>query len=220
VGFISLFKVFLMAAQKYKVFINEKVIRLEKEQSSADVPSDTLVVSVSQSSMIKEAIAKFEKNTALTTLVLTNTNVEKLLKEFLSLYSVIEAAGGLVKNKAKELLFIFRNGKWDLPKGKIEKGEGIKVAAIREVTEECGIAGLTIVRPLVNTMHLYKLKGKPLLKRTYWFEMNCADEKKLKPQLEEGITEAKWIRQNDLNKILSNTFPSILEVVYSAKSSV
>ncbi|MBK9671561.1 MAG: NUDIX domain-containing protein [Bacteroidetes bacterium] len=70
-----------------------------------------------------------------------------------SIYTKIEAAGGIVKNKQGQLLFIFRHGKWDLPKGKIEKGENEQDAALREVEEECGIAELTLQKKLTTTFH-------------------------------------------------------------------
>jgi len=140
-------------------------------------------------------------------------NEKLLLTSFSSAFKVIEAAGGLVKNKNGEYLFIFRNGKWDLPKGKIEKGEGIKSAAIREVEEECGISKLKIVKELESTYHIYHIEEKAILKRTYWFEMLCEDESKLIPQMEEGITDVKWIAKKDLQDVNDNTFDSIKEVM-------
>ena len=130
-------------------------------------------------------------------------------------YKVIEAAGGLVKNKKGEYLFIFRNGKWDLPKGKIEKGEGIKSAGIREVEEECGITKLKIVKELESTYHIYHQDEKAILKRTYWFEMLCEDESKLVPQTEEGITDVKWLSKKDLQQVNDNTYDSIKGVMKS-----
>ncbi|MGQ0829546.1 MAG: NUDIX hydrolase, partial [Bacteroidota bacterium] len=127
-----------------------------------------------------------------------NKDQELLFRYFTSMFCIIEAAGGLVKNKKEEWLFIFRNNKWDLPKGKIEKKESIKTTAIREVEEECGIKGLTILKELPTTYHTYYLEEKAILKPTYWFEMYCNDTSKLKPQTEEGITDVKWLSKNDL----------------------
>ncbi|MBC8510392.1 MAG: NUDIX domain-containing protein, partial [Cryomorphaceae bacterium] len=87
-------------------------------------------------------------------------------------YSLIEAAGGLVYNDECQLLMIFRNNKWDLPKGKLEQNENIKECAIREVQEECGILGLSILNTLQDTYHTYEINGKKILKRTYWFAMH------------------------------------------------
>jgi len=140
-------------------------------------------------------------------------NEKLLLTSFSSAFKVIEAAGGLVKNRKGEYLFIFRNGKWDLPKGKIEKGEAINHCAVREVEEECGISKLKIVKELESTFHIYHQEEKAILKRTYWFEMLCEDESKLVPQTEEGITEVKWFSKNDLQQVCDNTYESVKEVM-------
>jgi 8-oxo-dGTP pyrophosphatase MutT (NUDIX family) len=146
-----------------------------------------------------------------------NPNLENLFDYFSALFHIIEAAGGLVKNKKGEYLFIFRNGKWDLPKGKIEKGESIKTAAIREVQEECGVNELNIVKELSSTYHIYFIEKKAILKRTYWFEMICKDDFKLVPQTEEGITEVKWMDAKKLKQVYDNTFESIKEVLKEIK---
>lgn len=140
-------------------------------------------------------------------------NVELLLEWFSSMYKVVAAAGGLVKNENGAFLFIFRNGKWDLPKGKIEKGETIEVAAVREVEEECGIGKLRIVKQLNPTYHTYLLKEQQVLKPTYWFEMTSSDTTALVPQTEEGITEVRWIAIKDLGVVRDNTYESILDVI-------
>lgn len=133
----------------------------------------------------------------------------KVLKSVL----VIEAAGGLAKNERKEYLFIFRNGTWDLPKGKIEKDEKVKAAAIREVEEECGIIVKKLGKKICKTYHAYIYKGEVVLKKSYWFKMKCAGQDKLKPQKEEGITDARWFTREKLDVITKNTFPSILQVM-------
>lgn len=147
-----------------------------------------------------------------------NENKDDLFEFFTSMFRVIEAAGGLVNNKEGKWLFIFRNGKWDLPKGKVEKGEGIKEAAIREVEEECGVRSLNITKELLPTYHTYLLKEKAVLKKSYWFEMDCEDDSKLVPQLEEGITDVKWFSKNDIQqKVINNTFESIKDVIKTIK---
>lgn len=108
-------------------------------------------------------------------IIYIHKDVKLLFAYFKSIFQVIEAGGGLVKNKKGKYLFIFRNGKWDLPKGKREKGETIKKCAVREVKEECGIKGLKIVRQLPTTYHIYSLEEKQVLKPTHWFEMTCDD---------------------------------------------
>lgn len=126
-----------------------------------------------------------------------------------NMYTIIEAAGGLVTNSEDEVLFIHRLGKWDLPKGKLEKGEDVAVCALREVEEECGIAGHEIVGQLPDTFHTYFIKGNPILKRTYWFEMKIEGKPELTPQTEEDITETIWLDESKWNEVEQNTYPSI-----------
>ncbi|MFN2395326.1 MAG: NUDIX hydrolase, partial [Bacteroidales bacterium] len=126
----------------------------------------------------------------------------------------LEAAGGLVQNPGRQILFIFRHGKWDLPKGKPEKNENLEQTAIREVEEECGISGLTILKPLPSTWHIYQLKNHEYtIKRSYWYHMSSKNWKNIKVQIEEGITEARWLDIPVSDKILDNAFLSIKELV-------
>lgn len=126
---------------------------------------------------------------------------------------VIEAAGGLVKSEENKYLFIKRNGFWDLPKGKLEEKEKKKDAAVREVEEECGIKVKSLGEKILKTYHVYEIKGKIVLKVSYWYNMKSKANQKLIPQLEEGITEVKWIGRDNWNMVKENTYPSILEVL-------
>lgn len=125
----------------------------------------------------------------------------------------IKAAGGLVKNNEGKTLFIYRNGKWDLPKGKLEEGETPEIAAIREVEEECGISRLKITKEIPSTYHTYIMNDKLILKRTYWYAMTCADNSTLIPQTEEGITDVKWLNNAEVDLAMQNTYLSIRECV-------
>ncbi|NVK28272.1 MAG: NUDIX domain-containing protein [Flavobacteriia bacterium] len=124
-------------------------------------------------------------------------------------YKLIEAAGGLVTNSHGEILFIERLGKWDLPKGKLEEGEDIRECALREVEEECGITGHSIVEDLPNTYHTYKVGDVPVLKRTYWYWMRVDGQPELTPQTEEDITQTVWLKEKDWKMVEKNTYPSI-----------
>ena len=126
---------------------------------------------------------------------------------------VIEAAGGLVKNEENKYLFIKRNGKWDLPKGKLEPNEKKKAAAVREVEEECGIRIKTLGKKLLKTYHVYEIKGKVVLKVSHWYAMEAKSKQKLVPQIEEGITAVKWFDKSKWNVIRSNTYANILDVI-------
>ena len=107
---------------------------------------------------------------------------------------------------------IFRNGKWDLPKGKLEVGENIKECAIREVQEECGVSGLSIINALQDTYHTYEINGKKILKRTYWFKMKTNFTADLIPQLEEGITKVEWVSKEGISTRLENSYENINEL--------
>mgnify|MGYP001382126275 CR=1 FL=1 len=124
-------------------------------------------------------------------------------------YELIEAAGGVVYNQYNNLLMIFRNGKWDLPKGKIENNEASDRAAIREVMEETGVKDLVVEENLEETYHTYKLNGKKIIKRTVWYIMSTEFSSPLKPQYTEGITKVLWVDINDIEKKLQNSFATI-----------
>ena len=127
--------------------------------------------------------------------------------------TIIKAAGGLVSNAKGEFLFIFRNKKWDLPKGKVEKGERVKVTAVREVEEECGVKIEKREERLCKTYHIYELGNKIILKRTSWYRMTVKGSPKLIPQTAEGITTASWVSREGIPAKLKNTYPLILEVL-------
>jgi len=130
-------------------------------------------------------------------------------ENFCSRYIVIKAAGGLVYNDKDQLLMIYRNGKWDLPKGKLEKDEEIKKCAIREVEEECGISNIQIVEELQTTYHTYKLDNKNILKQTFWFKMKSDYQRNLLPQTEEGITQVCWVSRQDIPGKAKNSYGNI-----------
>ena len=133
--------------------------------------------------------------------------------DFCKGYNLIQAAGGVVYNDKDQVLMIFRNEKWDLPKGKLENGENIQQCAIREVEEECGIGNLKITDRLQSTYHVYEMNNKSILKRTYWFRMKTEFASKLIPQIEEGITKAEWVSKKDMFKKIENTYASIKELL-------
>lgn len=138
-------------------------------------------------------------------------------KEFKKNFTIIKAAGGLVQNAKDAYLFIFRNKKWDLPKGKVEKGEGLKEAGLREVEEECGVKISSNGKRLCKTYHVYEMGAKLVLKRTNWYSMKVKGVPKLIPQKEEGITKAEWLTPSELKPVLKNTYPSIVDVLEAGK---
>lgn len=138
-------------------------------------------------------------------------DLEEIKNSLKQSFQVIEAGGGLVLKKNK-ILLISRLGKWDLPKGKIDKGEDEKMAAVREVEEECGIKA-KILYKIGNTWHTYIQADKShKLKKTVWFVMQCLEDKNLQPQEDEGITKVKWTKPHGIEKKLANSYASILHV--------
>ena len=134
---------------------------------------------------------------------------ELIINIFKKKFPEIIAAGGKVINNKSEILFIYRNKKWDLPKGKVEKNEIISETALREVKEETGIKNLSIIRPLDKTYHIFKRGGKNYLKTTYWFEMKSDFNGKFKPQKKEGITRVEWIGIENLSSVLPKSYANI-----------
>jgi mutator protein MutT len=126
---------------------------------------------------------------------------------------LIQAGGGLVVNEKGEVLFMFRRGKWDLPKGKLDPGETLEGCAVREVEEETGISQLELIKFLMVTEHEYEEKGIIILKETHWYLMNTSSNQKLIPQKEEDILDLRWIGLPEFSIVKRNTYPAILEVL-------
>jgi len=145
--------------------------------------------------------------------VLWHNNLELLKKAFFKHFELIEAAGGIVQNDKKEILFIYRLEKWDLPKGKVEKGENFEQCAIREIEEETGITGLTLKNKVGETYHTYNAFGKHYLKISHWYYITCKKTQTLVPQAEENITAIKWVKTKDIKEPLANTYASIKDIL-------
>ena len=140
-------------------------------------------------------------------------DVAEILKKISDSFTSIEAAGGIVQNAKKEVLFIHRLGKWDLPKGKIEKGENPQLAAEREITEETGVKSLQLTEAICRTYHIYFAFEKWHLKMTHWFHFTTSGKQQLSAQEEENITEVKWIPTIDMKKPMANTYQNIKDVI-------
>lgn len=135
------------------------------------------------------------------------------LKSYAADKIVIEAAGGMVLNQQGKLLMIFRRGQWDMPKGKLDEGESIENCALREVSEETGLTKLKLIRELKTTYHTYHYKGKIALKPSHWFLIHYHGNEPLIPQIEEDITEIKWVNKEEAKRLIAKAFPSIQEMV-------
>lgn len=146
-------------------------------------------------------------------IVVLTTDYIGAAERFATRFAYIEAAGGVVENHRGEILLIFRRGRWDLPKGHIDAGEDSLQAAIREIKEETGVTGLNFATKLGNTLHAYNVYGKWELKKTHWFAFST-EHSATTPQTEEDITLVQWVDKQKLTECMTNSYPTIREIVY------
>ncbi|WGH76744.1 NUDIX domain-containing protein [Tenacibaculum tangerinum] len=199
----------------YKVFVNDKpIIFTTSLKNEEDFP-----VFICKNIIIEELIYRLKVG-KLEGVYLYSNDFTKDWLNFKVHFKMITAAGGLVLNKNRELLFIYRADKWDLPKGRVEEGEDLEEAAIREVEEECGIEKLIIKRKLLITYHLFIQQNEYRLKETHWYLMFSNYERSLTPQLEEGITKAEFKNAQETKHALQNTFANIIMVYESYLNNV
>ena len=189
----------------YKVFYNQKPLFFTTDLNNNSDETPLLFIKYASALVIVKALRN--KNTK--AVYLYHPKEEKLEKHFLKHFPVIEAAGGLVEHTDGRYLFIYRNDKWDLPKGKIEKNEVIIDAAIREVMEETGVGDLMAIKSLNTTYHVFNAKGKFKLKKTYWFLMKSNYDGPLVPQEEENIQAAVWRSKTDFPLLMKNAYENI-----------
>lgn len=188
----------------YKVFVNDIPIILSTEEDLGDKFTSIPIKEVK----LKRIIKNINKGRILY-VNLFHPKKHKLFKHLKKKLPVVTAAGGLVYNPEGDILFIERNGRWDLPKGKVEKEEGIEEAAIREVEEETGVKDLEIVEFLQKTYHIFKRNGKYKLKVTHWYKMRTDYKGPLFPEESEGITKVKWKNEEKSRKALSRSYANI-----------
>ena len=188
----------------YKIFVGDKPIIL-----TTIVEQETNFKNYKLKTVDIEKVIKKLQQKDIQFIRLIGKNKDKLLKRFLKLLPNVIAGGGKVFNEAGDVLFIYRNNKWDLPKGKAESKETIDKTAIREVEEETGVEGLEITKPLEMTYHIFKRNGQNRIKITYWFEMKTSYTGKLKPQKNEGITKVKWLNPKQITKAMENSYANI-----------
>ncbi|WP_432714798.1 NUDIX hydrolase [Pedobacter sp.] len=198
---------------KYRIYINENTLFLTDTLPEQSNQLQQLDLQLFDFLTFYKNLDKGSKNQY----VLLTEDPKAVYKTIKKNCMLIKAAGGLVRNADNEYLFIFRNKKWDLPKGKVEKGEKMKDAALREVEEECGVKILTIGDKLCKTFHVYEIGNKIVLKKTNWYDMTVKGVPKLIPQKEEGITKAAWFGKDELKPLLENTYLLIFDVLAAGK---
>ncbi len=208
--------------QMYKIYINETPLLLLNDiefRNYPDLPNKEVLKTLykGKTKTLLQHIDMLEKTDRYDLVIIYHEEYERLVSDFMGLYKTIEAAGGLVTNEAGACLFIFRLGFWDLPKGKIDPGETIEAAAVREVEEETGIEGIVLGEKLLDTYHTYRTKkGKRVLKKTYWYAMQ-AKTQALTPQTEEDIELAVWMKKSTFFAEDRIVYQNILEVLRSGE---
>ena len=199
----------------YKVFFNQKPIILTTTFQEQTPESPLFFLKFTNKKNIVAAL----RSKKVKQLYLYHAKEEKMWALFYEIFKVIEAAGGIVRQRSSgKYLFIYRNDKWDLPKGRIEEDEAVRTAAMREVEEETGVAGLTITAALPTTLHLFHRNGKYRLKKTYWYAMETDFDEALIPQEEEGIQKVEWVTKEEVPNLYSNIYANIRHLWEKADS--
>lgn len=178
-----------------------------------DTPANWLALRMDDAAELAAIASNLAVRPGLKGILVYHDDVEAAWNAFKSGYKLVHAAGGAVGDQHGRLLAIHRSGMWDLPKGKVEKGETVEEAAVREVEEECGLTGVRSEEPLCETWHTYERNGKQHLKCTHWFRMRADGEQALIPQKEEDIQEARWMDAKGLLLLKREGWPSLLPVV-------
>jgi len=192
----------------YKVFVNDKPIVLTTVVSKETDFKNYLLKTAKIGKIIREL-----NKSSINEVRLIGKKEDKLLKKFLKKLPKVLAGGGKVYNDKGDILFIYRNSKWDLPKGRVDGKETIEAAALREVEEETGVKDLEIIKPLEITYHIFKRNGRHRIKITHWFEMRTSYTGDLIPEANEGITNVEWLNAEQTKRALENSYGNIKELM-------
>ncbi|MCC7297891.1 MAG: NUDIX domain-containing protein [Bacteroidia bacterium] len=205
-----------MGPQSYKIYFNEGALVIAESPSDLKGLSNLYYIGDDELHKSFKILTNSQTTGKVLNFGLISPDPEATFNEFVEEYRVIQAAGGLVFNKEGQLLTIKRNGLWDMPKGKIEKHEDQRAAALREVMEETGINMINISEKVGQTYHAYIEDEATMLKETHWYFMNASGKSKLKPQVEEGISEVKWADLDWFKSAEFETYQSIQDIVTKA----
>jgi len=180
----------------------------DKALSAFDYP----VLQGASGGNFSKAIAMLERDDYKGVIVTDNSR-EQLEKELLWAFYPIHSGGGVVRNETGDVLMIYRRGKWDLPKGKQDEGEDIATCALREVSEETGLKNIRIEHKICNSLHIYSMNSRMVLKYTAWYLMSGTSSEKLQPQQEENIEQATWVKPSQIEALLHNSFDTVRDVL-------
>mgnify|MGYP003338128660 FL=1 len=199
----------------HQVYINERPVQFVALKNSQRAKIEKGYLIAGEEDITPEGVFnEMHSSIPPTGIIYLCENPDRQWEKFNLLFKGIEASGGVVKNQQNEILVIYRRGKWDLPKGKIDEGETPEQAALREVGEECGLRELSLGALIATTFHTYILKDKRILKKTYWYEMSSNNDVELIPQLEEDIEKAVWMSEEQVRlTVFPDTYPSVKSVL-------
>lgn len=203
-----------------KIYFNDRFIGVAGLDDSLGDSQGVEQILVTDCKDIPNLVKYFDDTPSLSGLIIKVDDKKAAFKALARCFSDIEAAGGLVLNGNDEVLMISRLGKWDLPKGKVERNEKVSEAALREVEEECGIQDLVLDEKICKTYHVYPMNGKRMLKTTHWYLMRHDGKQPLTPQTEEDIIDARWVAISTLDSYLCNTYQTIADVFAKATAMI
>lgn len=197
--------------ETYKVHFEDRFITLSPEPDRLQKYS--IFHKFNDTDELYRLITEFQEDTSIDSINVYATDIKHLWKIFRIFFTEVAAAGGLVRHITGRYLFIEKKGKLDLPKGHIEEGEEPAACALREVSEECGISGHSIIKPLNSSYHTYTWEGISYLKKTHWFLMKYEGEMVTEPQGDEGITKAEWLFPDELSRIKGRAWLSLMDLI-------
>lgn len=195
----------------YKVHFENRFIMISPEPDR--IQKYGLFHKFYATSELYKLISEFQADSSIQSINVYGTNIKHIWKIFRIYFTEVGAAGGLVRHDSGKYLFIEKKGRLDLPKGHIESGEEPEECAMREVHEECGISGHSIVKPLQPSYHTYTWESISYLKKTSWFLMEYHGDMITEPQVNEGITKVEWLSPDELSKIKSSAWLSLMELL-------
>ena len=198
-----------------KIYVDESPIYITTELTDdlkkMSTRNDVLFITDEKAIIVSNILN--ELKTGKKRVIILSDDIEKAKAVFTDNLTNIEAAGGVVQNEKKELLFIFRRGKWDLPKGKLERNESVEICAAREIEEETGVKNLILKHKIGETYHIYEENKIQILKTSHWFYFVSTGTQTLSAQTEEDIAEVKWINTRNIKEPMANTYQNIKDTL-------
>ena len=198
-----------------KIYVNESPIyitdELTAELKKKSSQQNVLFINDEKLIIVDDILDELNKDKI--EVIIFVDEIEKVKAKLFAHFTNIAAAGGVVQNEKKELLFIFRRGKWDLPKGKLEKKETVEICAAREIEEETGVKDLVLKHKIGETYHIYEENKKQILKTSHWFYFISQGKQKTAAQTEEDIVEVKWIHTSNIKEPMANTYQNIKHIL-------